>query len=79
MATFGFNFFKEYWGKEEIRDLVMLGLAYWFRELKVDVLHGITLEDNFLARNFSRRFGFLDVCVIQNFCIVKGSYVVLEW
>lgn len=72
-ATFGFTFFKEYWGRPELRDLVTLGLAYWMKELKIDVLHGITLRDNFLARNFARKFGFSEVATIPKFLYRQGE------
>lgn len=66
-ANFGFTFFKEYWGRTEVRDLVTLCLAYWMEVLKIDVLHGVTLADNFLSRNFSRNFGFEEVAIIPKF------------
>ena len=72
-AMFGFCFFKEYWGREELRDLVWLCLAYWFHAIKVDILYGITLKDNFLARNFSRIFGFEEEAVLRKFLYRQGK------
>lgn len=72
-AKFGFTFFKEYWGRRELRDLVMLGIGYWMNTLKIDVLHGFTLKDNHLARNFSRRFGFKEVGILPKFLYRQGE------
>lgn len=73
MAQFGFCFFKEYWGRQELRDLVWLCLRYWFEVLKIEVLYGATLCDNFLARNFSRRFGFTEIAVLPKFLYRDGG------
>ena len=72
MAMFGFCFFREYWGRTEVRELVWACLAYWFEVIKVDVLYGITRLDNFLARNFSRNFGFREIAVLPKFLYSGG-------
>jgi RimJ/RimL family protein N-acetyltransferase len=72
-APFGFLFFREYWGRPELRDLVMLCLAYWFEVLKIDVLHGFTLADNFLAQNFARRFHFTEVGTVPKLLHRQGD------
>lgn len=67
LAEFGFCFFKEYWGLKETHELGWQCIAYWFEALGVDVLYGATLVDNFLARNFSRKFGFEEIAVMPKF------------
>jgi hypothetical protein len=66
-SFFGFCFFKDYWGKREVRDLIWLSLAYWFYECRIDVLYGITLSDNYLARNVARKFGFREMAALPQF------------
>jgi RimJ/RimL family protein N-acetyltransferase len=75
LALFGFCFFREYWGRTMVRDLVWMCLDYWFHVLKVDVLYGITRKDNFLARNFSRNFGFKEIAVLPKFLYSGGVRV----
>lgn len=67
LGQFGFCFFKEYWGRKEIRDGVWLCLDYWIEVIGVDVLYGATLADNYLARNFSRNFGFREIAILPKF------------
>ncbi len=57
-AAFGFGFFKEWHGTKEVRSLGWFFLAFWMKNLKIDVLFGMTLKANRLARNFSYNFGF---------------------
>jgi hypothetical protein len=57
-ASFGFGFFRNHWATPQARTLSYLMLAFWMRELKVDVLFGTTLRANGLAKNFSLNFGF---------------------
>lgn len=73
LAEFGFCFFREYWGRPEVHELGWQCLRYWCEEMKVDVLYGTTLKNNFLARNFSRKFGFEEIAVLPKFLrSVKG-------
>jgi hypothetical protein len=73
MAHFGFWFFREWQAKRETRDLVWLCLAYWFLELKIDILYGVTLASNHLAKNFSRNFGFINHGVMPEF-LCRGDH-----
>lgn len=73
LAQFGFCFFREYWGRPELRDLVRLCLRYWFEVLKVDVLYGATLLENYLARNFARKFGFQEIATLPKFLYRAGG------
>jgi len=67
LAQFGFCVFKNFWAKKQTRDCIWLCLAYWFEVMMVDILYGATEADNYLARNFSRHFGFKELCVAPKF------------
>jgi len=83
-ARFGFNFFRQWHGTRQARDLGMFLIAFWMKELRVDVLYGTTLKSNRLAQNFGRRrFGFRVLCDLPKFfsCdgrLTDGTLVVLE-
>lgn len=72
-AMFGLCFFKEYRGLPEVADLGWLCLKYWFTELKVDVLFGVTMEGNLQAKNFARRFGFEEIAIAPKFLYRQGD------
>lgn len=74
-ASFGFTFFRKYWGTELVRDLCWLSLAWWFHELRVDILYATSLKKNRLAINFSRNFGFSHVGVLPMFFEKDGALV----
>lgn len=69
-AAFGFGFFKEAWGRTVHVELSSLMLAYWFREMNIDILFGTTL--NQVARNYSKRFGFKYLCQLPKFFCCNG-------
>lgn len=82
-ASFGFGFFRSFWSTVEARELSWFMLAWWFHELKVDVLYGTTLRSNGLARNFAKNFGFTQLGVLPKFFygngeLKDGSLMVLE-
>lgn len=54
-ALCGFCFIKR---TRQLRALGMLGLYYWFHGLKIDVLHGVTLDLNFPAQDYAAKLGF---------------------
>lgn len=67
-AMFGFLFFPgDRKSARMIADLGWLGVAYWFYELKVDTLYGITMATNKPALNFSRRYGFVETGIFPRF------------
>jgi hypothetical protein len=66
-AICGFCFFNNNAKDSSARDLAKLGLAYWFQDLKIDVIHGIQLESNIPARNFAARLGFEDCGVVPKY------------
>jgi hypothetical protein len=72
-AMFGFAFFKEYWGTIERYQATHLMLAYWFSVLKIDVLFGITLRSNRLARNLARKFGCVELADVPRFLYCNGE------
>jgi hypothetical protein len=72
-ALFGFAFFRKYWGTLENRQLLYLMLAYWFAQCQIDVLFGITLRSNRLARNIARKYGFKELADIPQFLYCNGE------
>lgn len=70
-ASFGFGYYREYWGKQVHADLSMMMLKYWFREMKSEVLYGTTI--NPLALRYSKRFGFRRLCVLPKFFFRGGE------
>lgn len=72
-SSVGFMFFRPFWGKPQLRDIGMLDIHYWFYALHIDVLHGYTLVDNFLARNFARKLGFTEVGVMPKLLHQDGK------
>jgi len=74
-ALCGFGFFGDATEDAAARDLGRLGLAYWFEDLKIDVIHGILLESNIPARNFALKLGFKDVAVVPEYHSFEGELV----
>jgi hypothetical protein len=61
--------------RRSARDLARLALAYAFCDLKIDVLHGIQVVDNYPARNFALRLGFHEVGVVPKYHYINGSLI----
>lgn len=57
----------------DARDLARLALAYVFNALKIDVIHGIQLESNYAARNFSVRLGFKECAIVPKWHYINGE------
>lgn len=70
-ASFGFGYYREYWGNKVHAELSTMMLAYWFREMKSEVLYGTTV--NPLALRYSKRFGFRPLCVLPKFFFKDGE------
>ena len=66
----GFCFFKE--ARRTSRDLGRLGLAYWFEDLKIDIVHGVILEQNTPAVNYAKKLGFKPVAYVPKWRYVGG-------
>lgn len=82
-GSFGFTFFRKYWGTQMVRDLCWLSLRWWFHELKIDVLYATSLRTNRLATNFSRIFGFEKIGNLPMFFqkgdkLVDGTLICLK-
>src|ERR1039458_4824005 len=71
-AFCGFAFFKR---SRQMRALGMLGLAYWFRGLKIDVLHGIILKSNTNALAYAHKLGFIDTATVPDYLFHQGKLV----
>jgi RimJ/RimL family protein N-acetyltransferase len=74
-AVCGFSFFDGSGKKDTARDLARLGLAYWFIDLKIDVVHGILLASNIPAKNFAQKLGFVETAVVPKWRYVGGELV----
>lgn len=72
-ASFGFVFFRKFWGTVEARELSWFMLAWWFHELNIDILYGTGLLSNGLARNFAQNFGFTHLCTLPKFFYGKSE------
>jgi RimJ/RimL family protein N-acetyltransferase len=66
-AMCAFCFFNGASERHSARDLGRLGLAYWFIDLQIDVLHGVMLESNIPGRNFAAKLGFTEAGVIPEY------------
>lgn len=71
-AMCGFCFFGDATEDSAARDLGMLGLAYWFNDLKIDVIHGIMLASNIPGRNFAQKLGFRECAIVPDYHYVDG-------
>ena len=72
-AVCGFCFFNGASKKSDARDLGMLGIAYWMEALRIDIIHGISLESNIPARNYASHLGFKEVCIVPKRHFNNGS------
>lgn len=80
-GSFGFGFFKDAWKNRVHVDLSFQMLAYWFDTFDIQNLYGTTL--NPIAKNYSKRFGFANLCVLPGFfdcqgVATDGSLIVLR-
>lgn len=71
----GFCFFKSAGRRESARDLGRLGLAYWFLDMQIDVVHGVMLESNLRGWNYARRLGFKQVAIVPKYHYADGELV----
>ena len=66
-ALVGFCFFKNSSKQESARNLGRLALGYMMNALRIDVLHGILLEENTQARDYCIRLGGREVGVVPRY------------
>lgn len=71
----GFCFFRRAIWRHAALDLARLGLAYWFMDLKIDVLHGVMLSSNRVAIRFAESLGFEWVARVPNYHFHEGKLV----
>lgn len=71
-AMCGFAFIKR---SRYMRDLGMLGLAYWLKGMKIDVLHGVMLEQNQAAIRYAEELGFVRTAEVPKFHFFRGELV----
>ena len=57
-ASYGFVFFRKWWGTQEIRTLARLGLRWCFEKGELAALFGMRLPRNRLAAQFAEEMGF---------------------
>lgn len=60
----GMAFFGAVTRTPDAQMLGWLGLAYWFEDMMIDVLHGVQLKSNVAARNFALKLGFIEVAEV---------------
>lgn len=72
-ALCGFCFFNDISKTRYARSLGMLGLAYWMIDMRIDVIHGISLESNIAAKNYAKHLGFREVALVPNRHFYKGE------
>lgn len=82
-ASFGFTFYRKYWGTQLVRDLCWFSLRWWFEELKIDILYATSLKTNHMATNFARTFGFQKIGHLPMFFqkgdrLVDGTLICLK-
>jgi RimJ/RimL family protein N-acetyltransferase len=71
----GFCFLNGASKRTSARDLGRLGLAYWFEDMRIDVVHGVMLESNIPGRNYAASLGFKDVAVVPKYHFHEGGLV----
>lgn len=54
----GYGFFRGVYRSSLMDDLMVMGLAYLFREYDLKAIHGLAYKDNQLTIRFCARFGF---------------------
>lgn len=67
----GMAFFGDSTRTEDAYSLARLALAYCFEDMKIDVLHGVQLESNTMARNFALNLGFEEVAIVPRWHCVE--------
>ncbi len=71
-AMCAFAFFKK---SRYIFDMGMLGIAYWMKGLKINVLHGVALESNKAAAKYSDMLGFKESAIVPRYHFHEGKLV----
>lgn len=69
-AMCGFAFFRP---SREMFNLGRIGIAYWMKFLKINVVHGVMLESNFLALKYAVKLGFTISAEVPRYHFHKGK------
>ena len=71
-AMSGFAFFKR---SRYMLDLGLLGIAYWMKGLRINVLHGVALASNEKAKNYTDKLGFRETAIVPKYHFHNGELV----
>ena len=74
LAQPGMCFFGGAGKRGTARSLAKLALAYACCDLRIDVLLGEQVYDNYAARNFALRLGFKEVAHVPNRHVIDGKF-----
>lgn len=74
-GTGSFVFFKAYQSPAFTDQFASMILEYWFRELKVDTVVGLTPESNRAALVYAKRSGFKEAGKVPAFTTLDGQAV----
>lgn len=72
-ATGSFVFFKKYQSQQYTGPLAHRTLDYWFNQLHIDTIIGLTPENNRLASTFIKRVGFREIGRVPQFTTLFGT------
>ena len=68
-ANLAVVFFKKWWGTVELKEVSRLALRWWFVELGVNSLWGVTLTRNRMAQRFGVEMGMRHVATLPKFLL----------
>lgn len=74
VAQPGMCFFGGAGKRGTARSLAKLALAYAMVDLRINVLLGEQVYENYAARNFSLRLGFKEVALVPNRHVIDGKF-----
>ncbi len=72
-ATGSFLAFRKYQTPTMTEHMAKMVLQYWFEQLKMDIVTGMTPEENVLALRFIKRIGFQELCRIPDYMALNGK------
>lgn len=73
-AVGAFCVFKDYQTPVLTSPMAKMLFEYWFEQLKVDIVIGLTPALNRLSVRFIKRIGFQELCRIPGYSRYKGEY-----
>lgn len=72
-ASCAYVFFRDFWGRDEVRKVARLALKYWFTECNIDIIFGAALKTNLRAQRFDREMGFRKDGELRKFFVKNGQ------